>query len=287
MTRSTSTPCCPTFRARTWCLALPMLGALFAPATALAGKKEDAKAHIARATRAHKEARYDDARAELETAYRLDPRPELLYAIGQVDAKLGHCDEAIVYYRRFAATQSDPQVARIVDQAITACTPAPAAPGSATASAEPPLADDGVAPADGAAPRKPGVPQRASPPATAPSVAAVASQPTPWYRDTVGDALVAGGAAAAIVGLLAYRSALSDLDAAGDRASAPTLERYHALVDRAHGKRTTSIVLAGAGGALITAGIVRYLVRSPALEHREVGIAPARGGGVVTYGGRF
>jgi tetratricopeptide (TPR) repeat protein len=281
MMRSTSTVCCSTFRARTRWLALPMLGALFAPATALAGNKEDAKAHIAKATRAHKEARYDDARAELETAYRLDPKPDLLYAIGQVDAKLGDCDEAIRYYRRFTATQSDPQVARIVDEAITACSPAPAAPGSATASAEP------ATERPGAAPRKPRVARRTSPAGTAPSVAVVASRPSPWYRDTVGGALVAGGAAATIVGLLEYRSALSDLDAAGDRASTTTLERYHELVDSAHGKRTASIVLVGAGGALITAGVVRYVVRSPALEHREVGISPARGGGVVTYRGRF
>src|SRR5437867_9257716 len=93
-------------RARTRWFVLPMLGALFAPATALAGDKEDARAHVARATQAHKEARFEDALVELEAAYQLDPKPDLLYAIGQVDAKLGRCDEAIDHYRRFAATQS-------------------------------------------------------------------------------------------------------------------------------------------------------------------------------------
>src|SRR5262245_41191978 len=85
------------------CAALAALALL--PATVLAGKKSDAKAHIAKAARAHKEARYHDARNELEAAYNLDPQPDLLYAIAQVDAKLGDCDEAITYYKRFAATQ--------------------------------------------------------------------------------------------------------------------------------------------------------------------------------------
>src|SRR5258706_10037182 len=128
MTTSISPSSSLTSRAPTRWPVVAMLAVLLAPGAALAGKKEDAKAHIARATRAHKEARYADAHAELEAAYQLDPRPDLLYAIGQVDAKLGNCDEAIAHYRRFAATQTDPQVTKVVEQAIAACQPAPAAP---------------------------------------------------------------------------------------------------------------------------------------------------------------
>src|SRR5205814_9252514 len=108
-------------RARTRWLAVPMLGVLFGSADALAGSKEDARAHIVNATRAHKEARFDDARVELEAAYQIDPQPDLLYAIGQVEAKLGRCDQATDHYRRFAATQSDPRVARVVALELPAC----------------------------------------------------------------------------------------------------------------------------------------------------------------------
>src|SRR4051812_36772760 len=77
-----------------------------APATAHADAAADSKAHVARATQAHKDGRFDDARAELEAAYGLTPRPDLLYALGQVHAKLGRCSDATAYYKRFAATQS-------------------------------------------------------------------------------------------------------------------------------------------------------------------------------------
>jgi hypothetical protein len=240
-----------------------------APAAALAGNKDEVKAHIAKASQAHKDGRYADARVELEAAYALDPRPELLYALGQVDAKLGNCRDAINHFQRFAATQSDPQVTRVVDQAIAACKPEP----------EP------AKPAPDRAPT--GAPASPQPAERAPQAPApVAAQRSPWYRDTVGDALVAGGAVAVVVGLVEYRSALSDLDAAGDRGSTTTLDRYHELVDSAHRKRTMSIVLAGAGSALIGAGIVRFVLHREPTEVR-VGVAPAHGGGMVTYAGSF
>jgi hypothetical protein len=241
---------------------------VIAPAAALAGNKDEVKAHIARATQAHKDGRFADARVELEAAYALDPRPELLYALGQVDAKLGNCRDAINHYQRFAATQSDPQVARVVDEAIAACKPEP----------EP------ARPAPDRAPTGATAPQPAALAPQAPSP--VAAQRSPWYRDTVGGALVAGGVVAALVGLVEYGSALSDLDAAGDRGSTTSLDRYHELVDSAHRKRIMSVVLAGAGGALIGAGIVRFVLHREPTEVR-VGVAPAHGGGVITYGGSF
>ena len=64
-------------------LVVPMLGVLFASADALAGSKEDARAHVAKATRAHKEARYEDARVELEAAYALDPKPPGRFGHGE------------------------------------------------------------------------------------------------------------------------------------------------------------------------------------------------------------
>jgi hypothetical protein len=241
---------------------------VFAPVAALAGNKDDARAHIAKATRAHKDGRYAEARVELQAAYALDPRPDLLYALGQVDAKLGNCRDAIVHFKRFAATQRDPRVARVVDQAIAACTPAP----------EP-------APAPAAPDRAPSV--AAAPPSAPPPIATPAAvQRSPWYRDTIGDALVASGAIAAVIGLVEYRSALSDLDAAGDRGRTTTLARHDELVDGARQKRTMALVLTGAGGALIGAGIVRFVLRAEPAEVR-VGVAPAHGGGVVTYAGSF
>src|SRR5690349_15566061 len=91
-------------------LAWLFLALAVAPATARADNNDDAKAHVANATRAHKAGHYDEAQRELEAAYALDPDPAVLYALGQVHAKLGHCRESTTYFKRFAATQTDPQV---------------------------------------------------------------------------------------------------------------------------------------------------------------------------------
>jgi len=122
---------------------------------------------------------------------------------------------------------------------------------------------------------------------TAPASTSVVVQRSPWYKDKLGDGLVLGGLVASVIGLVEYRSALSDLDAAEDRSTTTTLDRYNELVDDAHGKRTTSILLVGAGTALIAAGVVRFVLLEGSTEARGVGVAPAHGGGVVTYGGRF
>jgi tetratricopeptide (TPR) repeat protein len=237
-------------------------GLVLAPAGADADPGQDAKAHVARASQAHKDGRYDDARLELEAAYALTPRPELLYALGQVHAKLGRCGDAAAYFRRFAAAQSDPQVGKVVDQAIAACKPAAWTPAAAPTPAAPP----------------------ASP---APPTAAAPPEGARWYHDTLADGLVLAGVTAAIVGLVEYRSAVSDLDAAEDRTAAPTVAGYFQLVGAARDKRTTALVLTGVGGLLIAGGIVHYALRDRGAEARGVAVAPAPGGGLVTYEGRF
>jgi hypothetical protein len=267
---------------------------LVAPATGLAGKKDKAGVHIAKATQAHKEGRFNEARVELEAAYALDPRPDLLYAIAQVYAKLGNCSYATTYYKLFVAGQTDPQVVKVVDQAISACrsTPEPAAeppPPPSTpppATPPPPQVSLLVSPPPDLrpSPTPPSAPVTVSKPAPAP---ALKRQRAPWYHDTVGDGLVLGGVAAAIVGIIEYRRALSDLDAAEDRASTTSLARYRELVGDADLKRTMSIVFTGTGGALVTAGIVRFVLHERTREVRTVGVSPAQGGGVITYRGTF
>jgi tetratricopeptide (TPR) repeat protein len=271
------------------CLFLVLAGA---PAIAVAGKAEDeAKAHVAKATRAHQDGNFEEARAELEAAYALDPRPDLLYALGQVHAKLGDCREATSYYRRFAASQKDPQVAKVVDQAIAACKPASDTPPAAPSDTPPADAPSTAPPAADAAPRTTAASPSTATPRPSPFGGGTRQVPvaqrTPWYKDKLGDGLVLGGVVASVIGLVQYRSALSDLDEAEDRASTTTLARYEELVDGAGSKRTTALLLAGAGGALIAAGVVRFVLVEGNTETRNVAIAPARGGGVVTYGGSF
>ena len=242
---------------------------LIAPGSAFAGKKEEAKAHVTKATKAHKEGHFEEARVELEAAYALDPNPDLLYAIGQVYAKLGKCNEATTYFKRFVATQKDPKVAKVVDQAIAACKPASESGANPPPAADMPSQDSPILPADqpttadkptsvGDKPTPPASrPQPFAPSATAPMAT---GQRSPWYKDKLGDGLVLGGIVATVIGFVEYSGALSDLDTAENRKSTTTLARYNELVDSAHGKRTASVVLVGAGGALITAGIIHYVL---------------------------
>jgi tetratricopeptide (TPR) repeat protein len=275
-------------------LAWLIIALVVAPGAARADNPEEARAHVARATKAHKEGRYDEARVELEVAYALAPRPELLYALGQVHAKLGRCRDAEDYFRRYAATQHDPRVATVVDQAIAACQPAaaptPAAERPAPATPTPSPATPTPAPSSeppAGEPPPPAVSRPAPPFAPTRTAPAAVAPPPPrhWYQDKLGDGLVLGGLVAGAAGLVEYRSAQSDLDAAEDRTRTTTLARYHDLVDSAHGKRTASILLFGAGGALIAGGVIRYVLHADGAEVGGVAVAPVRGGGVVTYAG--
>lgn len=278
-------------------LACLLVAMALAPGAALADNKDQAKEHIAKASQAHKAKRYEEARAELQAAYALDPQPDLLYAIGQVEAKLGNCSAATASFQQFAATQTDPQVAKIVEQAIASCKPAsgPAATAGAPVQPAPAPAAQASPPSTSTPPAAHKPPAASPAPATtspgpfAPTPTATASAPSrsPWYHDKLGGALVIGGVVATVVGAVEYRSARSDLDAAEDRSSAANLDRYRDLVDQAHSKRKTSVVFAAAGGALIAAGVVRYVLRRGDTERPGIGAAPAQGGGVVTYEGRF
>lgn len=100
---------------------------------ASADSKADSQQHFVLASAAHKEGRFRDAVRELMTAYAFDPRPELLYAIGQVHVKLGECPQAITFYQRFLESKPKPEQALRAQKAIQICetNPPPAEPEQA------------------------------------------------------------------------------------------------------------------------------------------------------------
>lgn len=236
---------------------------LLAPVSAFGDPKQASQAHIAKAMEAHGQNNFELALAELEMAYKLDPVPDLLYAIAQVQVQLDRCGDAIGNYERYLATNPAPQAAADTRQAIAVCKtkvePAPA-----------PAPDPG--------------------PATAPPMATPALPPEPppegsrWYQDKLGGVLVIAGVGATIAGAVVYGGARSDLD---DAEGASDLDTYRQLVDDARSKRTLSVVLFAGGGALIAAGVVRYVISGGERREARVGVVPARGGGLVTWGGQF
>jgi len=228
---------------------------------------DDASPHIARAKALHAEGKPAAALLELKTAYALDPQPPLLYAMGQIHVQLGECEIAVTYYERFLAAKPARDLANLARQAIDACRTNPPSPA--------------VAPVEEPAPPP------APAPEPAPPVAEPAREPVrrtvtrAWYRDRLGLALTGGGVVAGVAGIVVWTSARSDRDAAD---GAATYDEFAALVDRAHGKQTTALVLGAMGVALVGAGAVHlYLHR----KDEVLLVAPTAGGAAVSWSGRW
>ena len=228
---------------------------LATPLVAHADPKAEAQAHLAKAMEAHGQDNFEVAAEELKAAYLLDPNPDLLYAIGQVYAKMGRCPDAIEYYQSYLETKPPPQAMVDTKTAIKSCEKQPPPP--------PP-------------PENKPLP---------PPVVVAPLAPSAWYTDPVGGVLVGAGVVSMVVGVVLYTGARSDLDAAEE---APSLAEYDDLVDGARTKRTYSVLLIGGGAVLIGAGVARYVMRNrDAHETQRVGLVPVDRGGLVTFGGSF
>jgi len=247
-------------------------------------QKKEAEKHVRLATQAFEAGHYDDALGELLVAYNLEPKTELLFAIGQAYSKLGRCDQATDYFMKFRAKVPKRDVPA-VDQAIAACTPVAAAP--------PPPAPEAVATPPAPEPAPPPAPPPApAPPAAMAASVAIPSAPAPapapaplasyhWYGDKLDLALVATGLAGGVAGVVFYRSATGSLD---DAEQSSTLARYNQLVDDAHARRTYAVAFGAGGAALVGIGVVRYFVQGRS-SMSGVGLAPVPGGAVLTWNG--
>lgn len=286
-------------------VAMPLLHAPVAdakPRPKPKNKAQTIKAHMNRATKAHKAGKFEVALTELEAAYELDPQPKLLFAIAQVEAKLDRCDGAIENYKKFLATTKDKQTHAIVQQAIEACeTKLAAAPPPPAPSGDGVFRDQKVEttpppstvpeptpapePAPTPAPAEPVIEHDDSPlpPSSPVSATTTTSGGSAWYKDVLGDVLVVGGLGAGVASVFLYTKARGELD---DAEGATSLASYEQLVSKAHDHRTYSIILGGAGAALVISGIVRYALHGSD-ESPAVAIVPTASGGLVTYGGGF
>src|SRR5262245_1184185 len=127
-------------------LVLLVLALLIGVRGAYADSKSDAKQHFEAASAAHKAGKFRDALTELMTAYALDPKPELLYAIAQVHVKLGQCPQAITFYERFLAGNPKPEHAARARKAIDVCKTNPPPPEPEQADPSRPREDLGPSP---------------------------------------------------------------------------------------------------------------------------------------------
>lgn len=243
-----------------------VMAAASMPLVAHADAKKEAQAHIDRAMQLHEQGKFKQALDELMFAYSLDPKPELLYAIGQVHVKLGNCSQAITFYERFLTSKPDAGPAAAAREAIETCKTNPP---------EPPKEPE---------PEPKPEPKPEPPPEPPKPVITTTTQP--FYTDVLGDALLGGGVVAGAVSIFMYTRARADLDSAD---AAATYDEQLDLVDKAKSKRTLSVVFGVAGAGLAIGGIVRYVTgdRTVTVESRGVAIVPATDGGLISYRGRF
>lgn len=242
------------------------------PTPALADAKSEAQAHIEKATAFHAEGKLKEALEQLTLAYALDPRPELLYAIGQVHVQLGNCAQAISFYERFLSTKPGAGPSAAAKEAIQTCKtmPPPAPEPEPTPEPQPP-----PEPAPAPEPPPPVAPRAEEPPSTGPK---------PWYKDVLGDALVGGGVVAGVLSVVFYQQMNGKLD---DAERAMTYEDHDAARDDAKSKRNLSIAFGAGGVVLIGAGIARYMLRDTGERKTKVAVTPTSEGGLITWMGRF
>lgn len=245
---------------------LLLIGALCAlPFTADAGPsakdKKEAKKHVKAATQAHKEEKFDVALSELQAAYALDPQPDLLYAIGQVQVKLANCPEAIMSYEQFIESKPAEEFVDAANEAIRVCR-------EQLAAQQPPPP-----------PTPEPTPQPVAPPPPPPA----APEGKAFYSDVLGDVLVVGGTVAVVTGVSLYVSARGKL---GDAEKATTYDAAQTLVDDAHSKRMYAVIAGSVGAVAIGVGVWRF-TRSAGTEKTTLAVVPATSGGLVTFAGRF
>jgi tetratricopeptide (TPR) repeat protein len=243
---------------------LVVVAALVAlPLVAFAGPKEKAEAqkHIEAATEAHQASNFEVALKELEAAFALDPQPDLLYAIGQVQVKLDNCPVAISYYERFLESKPGPEPAAAANEAIATC--------RNQLAAQPPPAE----------------PEPAPPPTIQPTEPSPATPPQAEARrfDPIGTTLIGVGVVSTLVGVIFYSSAVSKLD---DAEGAATYQESEEILDSAHSQRTLAVIFTGVGVAAIGVGAWHYLNFRKS-EKSRVAVTPTTHGGMISWSGRF
>jgi tetratricopeptide (TPR) repeat protein len=233
--------------------------AIAAPRVASADAASDL---VKRGLAEYKAGKYAASAATLEKAYKLDPKPETLFAWAQAERLLGDCEAAIPLYKKLLEQTADLNAGKLVRENLALCEPEPA---PEPAVVEPPAPEPEPV-------REPEARPEPLPPPPAKIIE---------HRGPGGLAisLIAAGALGIGVGGGFFIASNASADAAG---RARTVEDYEDLRAKADSQRTISLVAGGAGVALLAVGIVQAIRHAgPHEVEPTVGVAPAPGGASV------
>jgi tetratricopeptide (TPR) repeat protein len=198
------------------------------PDDAVAGEtpmKEEARAHYDRGLSLYQAKDYAAAIAAFEAGFAIDPRREFLFANAQARRLAGDCRGALPLYQRFLGMSPPALQANATHMALGRCAQQLAA--------------------ERAKPQAPLPPRPPPPPAP----------PTPWTHDRLGAVLLATG----VVGLAVGGGFLAASYAARTDANRTLgIDEYGRHWDTAVTRFDVAMVGLVGGGALVTAGVLRY-----------------------------
>ena len=204
-----------------------------------------ARAHFDKALAAYSAANYRAASVELELAYGLDARRELLFAWAQAERLSGNCDRAVMLYRRFLDQAPSEAAAAKAVRLIELC----GATGSVTTPTTP---GDDIAVERPLPPPPPPQPQPQPQLQLQPQLVAHSAVESHWYSDPWVDGLVGVGGAAVVASGVFFVLAHSD-DQSADAATVYGDARRFA--DDANNRRLIGTIAAASGGALVLGGL--------------------------------
>ena len=212
----------------------------------------------------------EKAIAEYQAGYLIDPRRDYLFAWAQAERLSGDCATATTLYRKFIAQDpgqedADAAKARIVD--CEALLPkVDDKPPPKVDDRPPPKVDDKPPVDDGGRlvePRPAGD---------------EGGGHKAWYKDPVGDALVGAGVVGLAVGGLYWsKSSSTESDA---KKPGRVYGEYKDLIEKAQSQRKIAIVGLVAGGGLVAAGVVRYILFDRGQRRHEPAVTLYYGDGV-------
>ena len=238
---------------------LAALMALAAPAVAQPKNKEAADL-FKTGIDAYKAGKYAEAASALERSYRIEGKPETLFAWAQALRLLGDCDKAVPLYRKLLDETSDLNGGRLVRENLALC--------------------------EAAKPEPKPEPKRQPTPAPAPAPAPQVTTITKTRGvDGLTVGLLAGGTLAVGGSVAFFVASTSTADAAAD---ARTYDDYRRLNDKADLQRWISIGAAGGGAVLLGFGIFRAITSgSTRTETSGVSVTATGDRTTVWLGGEF
>jgi hypothetical protein len=265
-----------------------------------APKGKAAKVQFEAGVAAYKANDYPGASVAFGKSFALEPDVETLFAWAQAERKQSHCDKASELYVKLLAMKLPAANKAVVKGQLDECKRIIAdEKATEDAAMKARAADDAKAVADATVAADAKAAEQAKAASNAkhqPDERAAESRSAslppepvtettqPWFKDPLGDTLVGVGMIGVGIGTVML---ISSHSAAQDSSSAPTIDAFKVLDDKAKSRGTIGLVAGAGGAALIVAGVIRYATRSTGSEHATVTgwLDGHAGGGLAVTGG--